>query len=66
MNTLNNKEVTISELASILENITASTVVNITYLVDDSRSKVVKGIKQVQKLVNITHVYLNHDYTKKV
>ncbi|MFA6198803.1 MAG: hypothetical protein WC679_00100 [Bacteroidales bacterium] len=59
-------EITTTELANILTKITASTVVNITYLVDDARSKVVKGNKQVQKLVNITHVYLNHNYTKKV
>jgi len=53
-------------LAKLLCNITKSTICNITYLVDDSRSKTVKGIKQVQKLVNISAVYLNHDYTKKV
>jgi len=66
MKPLNIQEVTVQELAAILEKTTASTVVNITYLVDDARSKVVKGIKQVQKMVNITHVYLNHNYTKKV
>ena len=53
-------------LAKLLCNITKSTICNITYLVDDTRSKTVKGIKEVQKLVNISAVYLNHDYTQKV
>lgn len=64
--TVDFKVITVSELADILCNITKSTIINITYLVDDNRSKVVKGIKQVQKMVNVANVYLNHDYTKKV
>ena len=59
-------KITPKQLAEILCNITRSTVCNVTYLVDDSRSITIKGIKQVQKLVNISNVYLNHDYTKKV
>ena len=57
---------TSDELIAIVEPITKSTVVNIIYVVDDSRSKTVKGVKQVQKMAQITHCYLNHDYTQKV
>lgn len=60
------KTISIKQLANILCDITRSTICNITYKVDDSRSKTVKGKKQIQKLVNIPNVYLNHDYTKKV
>ncbi len=59
-------KISVKTLANLLCNITKSTICNITYLVDDSRSKTIKGVKQVQKLVNISAVYLNHDYTKKV
>ena len=59
-------QVTVEELEAILNNVTASTVANVTYLVDDSRSKTKQGKKQVQKLVNISHVYLNHKYAQKV
>jgi hypothetical protein len=55
-----------NELAEILKNITASTVCNIIYKVDDQRSKTVKGIKQIQKMSQITHCYLNHEYQQKV
>ena len=58
--------VTVNELEAILIACTVSTVANIIYVVDDSRSKTVKGIKQVQKRVQISHVYLNHNYTNKV
>lgn len=58
--------ITVEGLAKVLKEITKSTVCNVIYLVDDSRSRTIKGEKQVQKLVNITHVYLNHDYTNKV
>ena len=60
------KKVTVNELVAIVEPITKSTVVNIIYVVDDSRSKTVKGVKQVQKMSQITHCYLNHEYTQKV
>lgn len=53
-------------LANLLKGITKSTICNITYMVDDTRSKQIKGQKQVQKLVEISHVYLNHDYQNKV
>ena len=56
----------VSKLVDMLKNTTKSTVCHLVYLVDDSRSKMVKGEKQIQKLVEITHVYLNHNYTNKV
>lgn len=60
------KVITSTELLELLVNETKSTVCSIMYLVDDSRSKTVKGTKQVQKLVSINHVYLNHSYENKV
>jgi hypothetical protein len=60
------KKVTTTELANILANIKKSTFCHILYMVDDSRSKTMKGIKQVQKLVKITNVALNHNYQNKV
>jgi len=62
----NAKTVTANELATILKSITKSTVCNITYTVDESQSKTVAKIKQLQKQVTITHVYLNHKYANKV
>ncbi len=55
-----------SDLVKLLTNTTKSTVVNVEYVVDDKRSKVVNKLNQIQKHVKITHLYLNHDYTKKV
>lgn len=63
---MTNQTISVPELATILETIKKSTVVSLTYKVDDSRSKQVQGKKQVQKRVKITHLYLNHDYEKKV
>jgi predicted MPP superfamily phosphohydrolase len=59
-------KITTSELFNALVNITESTTCSITYMVDDNRSKTIKGLKQVQKRVRISNVYLNHDYTNKV
>jgi hypothetical protein len=64
--TVNEIIVTSVELGEILSSETRSTIVNVTYLVDESKSKQVKGKKQVQKRVNITHLYLNQPYGKKV
>ena len=58
--------VTVNELEAILVACTVSTVANVIYVVDDSRSKTKQGKKQVQKRVQISHVYLNHNYTNKV
>ena len=59
-------KVTVNQLLAIVLPITQSTVCNVIYIVDDMRSKTVKGEKQVQKMSQITHCYLNHDYQKKV
>jgi hypothetical protein len=58
--------ISVNDLLNLLLPITKSTVISIEYLVDVAESKTVKGQKQVQKLVRINNVYLNHDYTKKV
>ena len=58
--------ITIQELTDKISNITRSTVVSLTYVVDDSRSKTIVGKKQIQKKVKISHLYLNHDYQNKV
>ena len=60
------KNVTATQLEAILKGITKSTVCNITYTVDESQSKTVAKVKQLQKQVTITHVYLNHKYQNKV
>jgi len=54
------------QLAILLANITKSTVVSLTYFVDESKSKTVQGKKQVQKRVKVNNLYLNHNYTNKV
>jgi hypothetical protein len=59
-------KVTVNQLLTMILPITQSTVCNVIYVVDDMRSKTVKGKKQVQKMSQITHCYLNHDYQKKV
>lgn len=58
--------VTTKQLETILKGITKSTVCNITYTVDESKSVTVNKAKQLQKTVTITHVYLNHKYANKV
>ena len=55
-----------NELQTIIEPITKSTIISLTYLTDHAQSKTVKGAKQVQKLVQINSVYLNHSYENKV
>jgi hypothetical protein len=62
------KIVTISEadFVALIKDFKKSCMLNIIYLVDDNRSKTVKGKKQIQKLVQIFRAYINHDYTKKV
>jgi hypothetical protein len=59
------QQVTTAQLSQILEKITRSTIVSMTYKVDESKSRTVKGQKQLQKEVSLT-AYLNHDYTNKV
>ncbi len=60
------KKTSVKELYDMLVNVTKSTIVNIIYLVDESKSKTVKGEKQIQKLVQINSVFLNHKYENKV
>ena len=60
------KELSHQQLAVLLSTITKSTVVSLEMVTDDSRSKTVKGIKQVQKRTFVSRVYLNHDYESKV
>lgn len=58
--------VTVKQLAVILAEITKSTVVSVTYLVDESKSRTVSGRKLVQKRVKVNNLYLNHNYQNKV
>lgn len=58
--------VTVDQLEAILTACTTSTVVSIVYLVDDTRSRKRGGKFQIQKRVEMSHVYMNHDYTNKV
>jgi hypothetical protein len=53
-------------LESVLRGLTRSTVCSVTYFVDESKSRTVGGKKVLQKLVTISHVYLNHNYQNKV
>ncbi len=69
METLNittEKTINSNELFDLLVNVTKSTIVAVEYITDDSRSKEVKGQKQVQKQVKISNLYLNHKYEQKV
>jgi len=58
--------VTSNQLGAILSTVTKSTICNVTYMVDERKSKTVGGKKQVQKRVNIANLYLNQNYGKKV
>jgi hypothetical protein len=66
MNSQVTTKVLTDDLLIDLLNTTKSTICSITYIVDDSRSKTVKGVKQVQKEVLIKNLYLNHNYANKV
>jgi len=70
MKTLNinseNNVITTNQLFDMLVNVTKSTIVAVEYITDDTRSKQVKGLKQVQKQVKISNLYLNHKYENKV
>ena len=60
------KTISQSELRLLLEPVTVSTVISITYIVDDSKSRTVSGKKLLQKEMFVGNLYLNHDYAKKV
>jgi len=63
---LNQQPISVANFAELVKDFTRSTAVSMTYFVDDSRSRVLEGKKQVQKLVRVKNAYLNHDYTNKV
>jgi hypothetical protein len=68
MNTeiLTQQQINVADFTNLVKYFTRSTAVSMTYFVDDSRSRTIKGTKQVQKLVRVKNAYLNHDYTNKV
>lgn len=64
---LTQQPISVANFVELVKDFTRSSGVSLTYFVDDSRSRTIKGNKQVQKLVRISNnAYLNHDYTKKV
>lgn len=63
---INSNIITTNELFDMLVNVTKSTIVAVEYITDDTRSKQVKGLKQVQKQVKISNLFLNHKYEQKV
>jgi len=63
---LNQQPISVANFTELIKDFTRSTAVSMTYFVDDSRSRVVKGEKQVQKLVRVKNAYINHNYTNKV
>jgi hypothetical protein len=66
INSENNNIINSNKLFDMLVNVTKSTIVAVEYITDDTRSKQVKGLKQVQKQVKISNLYLNHKYENKV
>ena len=65
-NTKQAKIISPNALYDLLVAETKSNVINIVYFVDESKSKQVRGAKQVQKRVQIKNLYLNHNYANKV
>ena len=64
---LTQQPISVTNFVELVKDFTPSTAISLTYFVDDSRSRTIKGVKQVQKLVRISNnAYLNHDYTNKV
>ena len=58
--------ISVESFATLVKPFTRSAAISMTYFVDDSRSRTVKGQKQVQKLVRVKNAYLNHNYENKV
>lgn len=54
------------QLFDMFVNYTMSGIISVEYITDDTRSKQVKGEKQVQKQVKINNLFLNHKYENKV
>ena len=63
---LTQQPISVANFTELVKDFTKSTAISMTYFVDDSRSRVVKGEKQVQKLVRVKNAYINHNYTNKV
>ena len=63
---LTQQPISVANFTELVKDFTRSTAISMTYFVDDSRSRVVKGTKQVQKLVRVKNAYINHNYTNKV
>lgn len=63
---INSNIITSLQLETMLMNVTKSTIIAVEYVTDDTRSKQVKGQKQVQKQVKINNLFLNHKYEQKV
>jgi len=53
-------------IIELLGNYTKSTAIAIEYVTDESKSRTIKGEKQLQKRVYIGNLFLNHNYTNKV
>jgi hypothetical protein len=69
MNTINilgATVITVDQFIEMVKDFTLSRAVSLSYVVDDSRSRTIKGEKQVQKLVKVRNAYLNHKYEQKV
>lgn len=59
--------ISVENFKNLVIDFTRSCGVSLTYFVDDSRSRTIKGNKQVQKLVEISNnAYFNHNYEKKI
>jgi hypothetical protein len=54
------------KIVELLGSYTKSTTIAIEYVVDESKSRTIKGQKQLQKRVFVGNLFLNHDYAKKV
>ena len=54
------------KIIELLGSYTKSTTIAIEYVVDESKSRTIKGQKQLQKRVFIGNLFLNHNYTNKV
>jgi len=54
------------KIIELLGSYTKSTTIAIEYVVDESKSRTIKGEKQLQKRVFIGNLYLNHNYANKV
>jgi hypothetical protein len=54
------------KIIELLGTCTKSTTIAVEYVTDESKSRTIKGQKQLQKRVFIGNLFLNHNYTNKV